>query len=100
MWFNLLRRPLTGQEVRKKIRVLITKAISIYERTLETAERIGASSPFVEKTKESLKKMRDLLLAEAESDDAGHTTTAPTQGSAGAPPHPPLSNPEPKEPRI
>ena len=29
------------QELRRKIRVLLTKAISVYERTLATAERIG-----------------------------------------------------------
>jgi tetratricopeptide (TPR) repeat protein len=57
------------QELRKKIRVLLTKAINIYERTLETAERIGASNPFVEKTRESLKKMKDLLLADAKRDE-------------------------------
>jgi len=57
------------QELRKKIRVLVTKAINIYERTLETAERIGASNPFVEKTRESLKKMKELLLADAKRDE-------------------------------
>ncbi len=62
------------QELRKKIRVLITKAINIYERTLEAAERIGASSPFVDKTKESLKKMKDLLVADAQREEAEHPT--------------------------
>lgn len=57
------------QELRKKIRVLLSKAINIYERTLEAAERIGANTPFVQKTRESLKKMKDLLLAEAEEED-------------------------------
>ena len=57
------------QELRKKIRVLITKAINIYERTLEAAERIGASNPFVERTRASLKKMKDLLVADAAKED-------------------------------
>jgi tetratricopeptide (TPR) repeat protein len=57
------------QELRKKIRVLLTKAINIYERTLEAAERIGAQNPFVERTRESLQKMKDLLIAEAQRDD-------------------------------
>lgn len=57
-------------ELRKKIRVLITKAINVYERNLEAAERIGASSPFVQQTKESLQRMKDLLLAEARADEA------------------------------
>lgn len=56
-------------ELRKKIRVLITKAITVYERTLEAAERIGSVNPFVEETKQSLQRMKQLLLAEAQSDD-------------------------------
>lgn len=56
-------------ELRKKIRVLITKAITVYERTLEAAERIGAVNPFVEDTKLSLQRMKDLLLAEARAED-------------------------------
>jgi TolA-binding protein len=56
-------------ELRKKIRVLLSKAITIYERTLEAAERIGASSPFVEKTRESLQRMKDQLLADSKADE-------------------------------
>jgi tetratricopeptide (TPR) repeat protein len=62
-------------ELRKKIRVLITKAINVYERNLEAAERIGASSPFVQQTKESLQRMKDLLLAEARADEEEPTGT-------------------------
>jgi tetratricopeptide (TPR) repeat protein len=58
-----------SQELRKKIRILITKAITVYERTLEAAERIGASSPFVEKTRDSLKRMKDMLLADAKAEE-------------------------------
>lgn len=75
------------QEVRKKIRVLITKAISVYERTLETAERIGASSPFVEKTRERLQKMKDLLVAEAAMEEEPK-------------PPPPPAKPQGQEPRT
>jgi tetratricopeptide (TPR) repeat protein len=56
-------------ELRKKIRVLLTKAITVYERTIEAAERIGAASPFVEKTRESLKRMKELLLADAKAEE-------------------------------
>ena len=64
-------------ELRKKIRVLIGKAITVYERTLEAAERIGASSPFVQQTRESLQKMKQLLLAEANAEEEEKTTTPP-----------------------
>lgn len=66
-------------ELRKKIRVLISKAITVYERTLEAAERIGSSSPFVEQTRESLKRMKDLLLAEARAEE--ETPPPPPPGS-------------------
>ena len=56
-------------ELRKKIRVLLTKAITVYERTLEAAERIGASNPFVEKTRESLRRMKEQLLADAKAEE-------------------------------
>ncbi len=65
------------QELRKKIRVLISKAITIYERTLEAAERIGASNPFVERTKASLQRMKDLLLAEAAAEEKGDPPPPP-----------------------
>ncbi|MBI5482683.1 MAG: hypothetical protein HY906_27765 [Deltaproteobacteria bacterium] len=67
-------------ELRKKIRVLITKAITVYERTLEAAERIGSSSPFVEDTKKSLQRMKDLLLAEANAEDAPPPPPPPAEG--------------------
>ena len=71
-------------ELRKKIRVLITKAITVYERTLEAAERIGAASPFVEQTRESLQRMKDLLLAEAKAEE--------DEPPAPEPPPPPPAN--------
>ncbi len=54
------------EELRKKIRVLLTKSINIYERTLEAAERIGAQSAFVDQTRKSLEKVKALLLADSE----------------------------------
>ncbi len=72
-------------ELRKKIRVLITKAITVYERTLEAAERIGSVNPFVEETKQSLQRMKELLLAEAKSDD--EPAAPPPPPPAGKKPH-------------
>lgn len=56
-------------ELRKKIRILLTKAISIYERTLETAERIGAQNNYVDETRVKLQRVKELLLAEARSEE-------------------------------
>lgn len=52
------------QEVRKKIRVLLTKAISIYESTLDAAERLGTQGPFVEKSRAGLERLKALLMSE------------------------------------
>ncbi|AKQ64180.1 Glutamate synthase [NADPH] large chain [Myxococcus hansupus] len=65
------------QELRKKVRVLLTKSINIYERTLETAERIGSQSTFVDRTRESLAKVKALLLADAEAEPATSAPSAP-----------------------
>jgi hypothetical protein len=63
------------QELRKKIRVLLTKSINIYERTLETAERIGSQNTFVDRTRESLRKVKEWLLTDA--DEGTPPPTAP-----------------------
>jgi tetratricopeptide (TPR) repeat protein len=65
------------QELRKKIRVLLTKSINIYERTLEAAERIGSQNAFVDRTRESLRKVRELLLADADADTESETAPPP-----------------------
>jgi len=64
-------------ELRKKIRVLISKAITVYERTLEAAERIGSTSPFVAQTRESLARMKQLLLAEARAEEEAPPSSRP-----------------------
>lgn len=74
------------QELRKRVRVLLTKAITVYESTLAAAERLGSSGPFVDRARESLEKMKQLLLADATED-----TDAP------APAHPPASRRAPPE---
>lgn len=55
------------KELRRRVRVLVTKAITIYERTLAAAERIGSETPFVEQTRKSLERMKDILLEEPET---------------------------------
>jgi tetratricopeptide (TPR) repeat protein len=55
--------------LRRKLRVLLQKAIAVYERTLATADRVGVSSAFVQTTKEGLDRMKALLLSEPEGDE-------------------------------
>jgi tetratricopeptide (TPR) repeat protein len=66
------------QELRKKIRVLLSKSITVYERTIEAAERIGANNPFVERTRESLRRMKELLLADARAEEEDEKAHAPS----------------------
>jgi TolA-binding protein len=70
------------QEVRKKIRMLLIKSINFYEQTLEAAERTGSQNEFVERTRENLRKVQKLLLADAE----GEPDAAPPP-QPGAKPH-------------
>lgn len=50
------------QELRKKIRVLLDKAMKVYEQTLATAQRVNAKSAYVDKTAEAVARMKALLL--------------------------------------
>jgi len=53
------------EELKKKVRVLLDKAMHIYEQTLATAERVNATSEYVKKTHEALERMRAMLVAQA-----------------------------------
>jgi tetratricopeptide (TPR) repeat protein len=46
----------------ERIAVLVTKAIQIYERSLEMAERVGEKNEWVERTAQALERMKQLAL--------------------------------------
>lgn len=74
--------------LRRRVRVLVQKAIAVYERTLSTAERIGVRSGFVEQTQASLDRMKEVLLADAARDEAEgirDTDLEPAEEKEGAP---------------
>jgi hypothetical protein len=56
------QRALYQEELRRKVRNLIEKAIRIYEQTLSTAQRVGARNDYVQKTEQALERLRKLLL--------------------------------------
>jgi hypothetical protein len=56
------QRAIYQEELRKKVRNLISKAIRIYEQTLSAAQRTGAQNSYVQKTEEALERLRKLLL--------------------------------------
>lgn len=76
------------QELRKRVRVLLTKAITVYESTLAAAERLGSSGPFVERARENLEKMKQLLLADATEDAEQPTPPRPPASRRVAPDRP------------
>jgi len=76
--------------LRRKVRVLVQKAISIYERTLSAAERTGVSSAFIDQTRDSLERMKQVLLSDAARDEADGVEDdpdlGPSSGEDGASP--------------
>ena len=82
------------QELHKKIRVLLSKAMNAYERTLETAERIGSSGPFIDQTRQSLARIREMILAEG-PDDTQEGTPEPDPEDS----HPASGQPRSEESR-
>ncbi len=79
------QQQLYREELRKKVRVLVTKAMSIYERTLAAAERIGAENPFIAKTRESLDRLKQILLESPEEPAAPPAATEPSQAKPAEP---------------
>jgi tetratricopeptide (TPR) repeat protein len=66
------------EELKRRIRVLVTKSINIYDQTLAAASRIGEDNPFVSQTHESLERMKRILLEDTATDAS--SATAPTGG--------------------
>jgi tetratricopeptide (TPR) repeat protein len=66
------QQALYREELKRRIRVLVTKSINIYDQTLAAASRIGEDNPFVSQTHQSLERMKHILL----EDDTHARTTA------------------------
>jgi tetratricopeptide (TPR) repeat protein len=54
--------PIYREELHAKLKNVVGKAVDAYEKTLATAERVGATNPFIGQTREQLEKMKNLLL--------------------------------------
>lgn len=80
------------EELLSKVRILVTKALPIYEQTLAAAERTGTTSPFVDKAKAGLERLQSILTDGGEAQQSigsgpQETTGAPPSASPEAPPH-------------
>lgn len=54
------------EELRKRVSVLVVKAIKVYEQSLQMAQRVGEKNEWVDQTTKSLERMKMLYLAELE----------------------------------
>ena len=62
--------PYYRDELHKQLRNVVRKAIDAYEKTLDAAERVGATNPFIAQTREQLEKMKTLMLKEKATETA------------------------------
>lgn len=55
------------EELQSRVKVLVVKAIKVYEMSKEMAERVGEQNQWVERTKSALERMKSLYLASSEA---------------------------------
>ena len=51
------------EELRERVKVLVVKAINVYEQSLAMAQRVGERNEWVERTSQSLERMKSLYLS-------------------------------------
>jgi tetratricopeptide (TPR) repeat protein len=73
--------PFYRDELHKQLRNVVRKAIDAYEKTLDAAERVGATNPFIQQTRDQLDKMKTLMLNEKAT--ATESPTPPAQKKPG-----------------
>jgi tetratricopeptide (TPR) repeat protein len=73
------------EELKRRIRVLVTKSINIYDQTLAAASRIGEDNPFVAQTHQSLERMKRILLEDDATTGQGPASAASPPASAASP---------------
>ena len=56
-------QPYYRELLTEKISVLVSKAIQVYERSLEMATRVGEQNEWVERTTRALERMKTLAVA-------------------------------------
>jgi tetratricopeptide (TPR) repeat protein len=56
------QRDIYKEELRKRVRTLVEKAVRIYEQTLSNAQETGAQNAYRQKTQDALERLRKLLL--------------------------------------
>jgi tetratricopeptide (TPR) repeat protein len=65
-WLDARQREIYFEELKKQLRPVVTKAVWVFEKNLETARRLGYESEFIDQTEEKLGHLQAVML----SDDA------------------------------
>jgi len=58
------QREIYREELKKKISILITKAVRVYEATIDVGKRTGMDSKWISYAKEHIEKLKNLFLEE------------------------------------
>lgn len=66
----------------RRLRVLVQKAVEVYDRTLDAADRTGAHNPFVARARASLTRLKNLVID-------GQSPAGPVKEAPPPPPPPP-----------
>ncbi|MFH1807214.1 MAG: tetratricopeptide repeat protein [Pseudomonadota bacterium] len=69
-------------ELKKRVHVLVKKAILVWERSLDMANRTGSDNEWVRRTETSLERLRSLLQQDEELFQAADADSAPASGPA------------------
>ncbi|MCH9683040.1 MAG: tetratricopeptide repeat protein [Deltaproteobacteria bacterium] len=85
-WLDERQRQVYYAELEKQLRPVVTKAIWVFEKNLETARRLGYDSAFIERTEAKLGHLQAILLSdEAMLGRPGQRLARETDGDAQGP---------------
>ena len=63
-WLDAHQREVYFEELKKQARPVVTKAIWVFEKNLETARRLGYESEFITRTEEKLGHLQAVMLSD------------------------------------
>ncbi|MCA9709346.1 MAG: hypothetical protein KDK70_26115 [Myxococcales bacterium] len=66
-WLDARQREIYFEELKKQLQPVVTKAIWVFEKNLETARRLGYENEFIERTEAKLGHLQAVMLSEEAS---------------------------------
>lgn len=80
-WLDARQREVYFEELKKQARPVVTKAIWVFEKNLETARRLGYESEFIARTEEKLGHLQAVMLSDDVALGRPHPRLAGLDGS-------------------